>query len=119
MNFDDTKETLRGLFDTAAQKTADAVSKSGAYVERAKLRSRLNELYRQLGKAEYDAAVNGVDSMDEINALIVEITSLREEYNTVENSLRGGNMPYCPKCGRENTTGEAFCAGCGTKLSAK
>jgi|GEM_PF-465232 len=119
--FDETMETLRSAFDTAAQKTADAVSKSGSYLERAKLRSRLNEMYRQLGKAEYDAAVNGVSSMDEINALIDGITELRQAYDEVNNSLqrgnRSGNLPFCPKCGKENASGDAFCSGCGTRLS--
>ena len=118
---DETMDTLRSAFDTAAQKTADAVNRSGSYVERAKLRSRLNELYRKLGRAEYEAAIEGVDSMDEINALIDEITDLRAAYDAVESDIRGGtsrgNLKFCPKCGKENPSGDAYCSGCGTHLA--
>lgn len=117
MIIDETMDTLRSAFDKAAQKTADAVNRSGSYVQLAKLRSRLNELYRQLGKAEYDAAINGVSSMDEINGLIDEITDLRDQYAEINTGMQRGNLPFCPNCGRENAQGDAFCAGCGTKLS--
>ncbi|MBR6419407.1 MAG: zinc ribbon domain-containing protein [Oscillospiraceae bacterium] len=117
MIIDETMDTLRSAFDRAAQKTADAVNRSGAHVQLAKLRSRLNELYRLLGKAEYDAAINGVSSMDEINSLIAEITELRDRYAEINAGIQGGNLPFCPNCGRENASGDAFCAGCGTRLS--
>ena len=48
---------------------------------------------------------------------IAEITELRDRYAEINAGIQGGNLPFCPNCGRENASGDAFCAGCGTRLS--
>ena len=84
MKLDDTMNGLRSVFDTAAQRTADVLEGSKGFYERGKLRSQLNDYYRRLGRAEYEAAVNGVSSMDEINMLIQKITELRQQQLSME-----------------------------------
>ena len=116
--FDDTMNGLRSVFDSAAKRTAEAIGSSRGYVERAKLRASLNDYYRRLGKAEYEAAMNGVNSMDEINALIAKITELRQQMYAMEQnsgSQRSGTVT-CPTCGRLNSGSDGFCPGCGTRL---
>ncbi len=109
-------EGLRSAFDTATKRTADAIGNSRSYVERAKLRSKLNEAYRMLGMAEYEAAVNGVSSMEQINGLIGRITDLRNAMSEVNRSMQRVHGFYCPKCGRESTAGDIYCPACGAKL---
>ncbi len=116
MKFDDTMNGLRSVFQSAAQRTADALEGSKDFVERGKLRSQLNDYYRRLGKAEYEAAVNGVTSMDEINMLIQKITELRQQQLTMEQNLQRGGTMTCPTCGKLNAAQDTFCSGCGTKL---
>lgn len=116
MNLDDTKNGLRSVLDNAAQRTADVLEGSRTFVERGKLRSQLNDYYRRLGRAEYEAAVNGVNSMDEINMLIQKITELRQQQLNLEQSTQRGGTVTCPTCGKLNAAQDAFCPGCGTQL---
>lgn len=116
--FDETVNGLRSVIDSAAKRTSEAFSGSKNYVERAKLRSQLNDYYRRLGKAEYEAAMGGVSSMEEINAIIAKITELRQQMYAMEqnSSVQRGGTVTCPTCGRLISGGDAFCPGCGTKM---
>lgn len=116
MRNDDPMNSLRAVFDSVAQHTAGALEGTKGYVERAKLRSELNDYYRRLGKAEYEAAINGVSSMDEINALIGKITELRNSMLDMERGMQRGGTITCPTCGRLNSGDDGFCPGCGTQL---
>ncbi len=116
MKFDDTMNGLRSVFDTAAQRTADVLEGSKGFYERGKLRSQLNDYYRRLGRAEYEAAVNGVSSMDEINMLIQKITELRQQQLSMEQSSQRGGTVTCPTCGKLNSAQDSFCPGCGAQL---
>lgn len=116
MKFDDTMNGLRSVFDTAAQRTADVLEGSKGFYERGKLRSQLNDYYRRLGRAEYEAAVNGVNSMDEINMLIQKITELRQQQLQMEQNNQRGGTVTCPTCGKLNSAQDSFCPGCGAQL---
>ena len=116
MKLDDTMNGLRSVSDTAAQRTADVLEGSKGFYERGKLRSQLNDYYRRLGRAEYEAAVNGVSSMDEINMLIQKITELRQQQLSMEQSSQRGGTVTCPTCGKLNSAQDSFCPGCGAQL---
>ena len=116
MLFDETMNGLRSVLDTAAQRTAGALEGSRNVVERAKLRAALNDAYRKLGKAEYEAAVNGVASMDEINMLIGKITELRRQTLDMERGMQRGGTLTCPTCGKLNSAEDAYCPACGAQL---
>ncbi|MBR4200253.1 MAG: zinc ribbon domain-containing protein [Oscillospiraceae bacterium] len=115
---EDPMNSLRSVFDSVAQRTAGALEGTRGYVERAKLRSQLNDYYRRLGKAEYEAAMNGTSSMEEINMLMQRITDLRQQMYAMEQNAgaqRGGTVT-CPTCGKLNSAEDAFCPGCGAQL---
>ena len=117
--FEDAMNGLRSVFDSATQRTADAIGNSRSYVERARLRGQLNEAYRMLGMAEYEASINGVSSMEQINGLIGRITDLRAAMSEINRGLQRGGKPqgaFCPHCGKELNSTESFCPGCGAKL---
>ena len=142
MLFDEAMDGMRSFFDNAAQRTADTLQNSKSYVERNKLRSQLNEAYRALGKAQYEAAIVGVENMNDIHALISEITGLRQSLDEIERTLHkntpvasappqapqyaqpqytqpaqpAGPVTYCPKCGKQNPADSSFCNGCGGQL---
>ncbi len=114
--FDGTMNSLRSVFDSAAQRTAGAIESSRGFVERGKLRAQLNDYYRRLGKAEYEAAVNGVNSMEEINMLIQKISELRQQQLSMEQTTQRGGTVTCPTCGKLNSGDAAFCPACGAQL---
>ena len=116
MLFDETMGGLRSVFDTVGEHASGAFENTRGFVERTKLRGQLNELYRQLGKAEYEAAVNGVNSMKEINQLMSEITQLRQAMLSAERSMQRTGTVTCPECGKLNSSEDAFCPKCGTQL---
>ena len=107
---------LRSVLDSAAQRTAGAIEGSRNVVERAKLRASLNDAYRKLGKAEYEAAVNGVSSMEEINMLIGKITELRRQMLDMERGMQRGGTRTCPTCGKLNSADDMYCPACGAQL---
>lgn len=116
MLIDETMDGIRSMLDTAAQKTAGALESSRGYVERTKLRAQLNEAYRKLGKAEYDASVSGVNNMDEIDDLMDEISELRRAMNDTERTITRGAGVYCPTCGKQLEGDAMFCSACGTRI---
>ena len=116
MLFDETMGGLRSVLDNAAQKTAGAFEGSRNVVERAKLRASLNDAYRRLGKAEYEAAVNGVNSMEEINMLIQKITEMRRQMLDMERGMQRSGTLTCPTGGKLNSAEDAFCPACGARL---
>ena len=117
MLFDEnTMGGLRSVLDSAAQRTAGAIEGSRNVVERAKLRASLNDAYRKLGKAEYEAAVNGVSSMEEINMLIGKITELRRQMLDMERGMQRGGTRTCPTCGKLNSADDMYCPACGAQL---
>ncbi|MBP0970843.1 MAG: zinc ribbon domain-containing protein [Oscillospiraceae bacterium] len=117
MLFDEnTMGGLRSVLDSAAQRTAGAIEGSRNVVERAKLRASLNDAYRKLGKAEYEAAVNGVSSMEEINMLIGKITELRRQMLDMERGMQRGGTLTCPTCGKLNSADDMYCPACGAQL---
>ncbi len=117
MMIDDAMGGLRSVLDNATRKTADVLGNSRSYVERAKLRAQLNDAYRMLGMAEYEASVSGAASMEQINGLIGRITDLRNAMTEINRNLQHTSAASCPKCGRPNPNGDAYCSACGTKLS--
>ena len=117
MLFDEnTMGGLRSVLDSAAQRTVGAIEGSRNVVERAKLRASLNDAYRKLGKAEYEAAVNGVSSMEEINMLIGKITELRRQMLDMERGMQRGGTLTCPTCGKLNSADDMYCPACGAQL---
>ena len=93
MMIDEAMNGLRSVIDSATQRTADAIGNSRSYMERAKLRAKLNEAYRMLGMAEYEASINGVSSMEQINGLIGRITDLRAAMAEINRGIQRGGRP--------------------------
>jgi len=142
MLLDEAMDGVRSFFDNASQRTADTLRNSKSYMDRAKLRNQLNEAYRSLGKAQYEAAMLGVENMNNIHSLISEISSLRQSLDEIERNLHkstpvasappppapqyaaqqpaqaqpAGAVTYCPKCGKQNPADSSFCNGCGGQL---
>ena len=114
--FDETMNGIRGVFDMAAEKTAGAIENSKGMVERARIRAQLNEAYRKFGKASYEASINGVNTMDEINELTAQITELRQAMLSLERNMQRTGTISCPNCGKLNSSEDAFCPACGTEL---
>ncbi len=137
MLIEEAMDGIRTALDSAVQRSADTIQNSRSYMDRARLRSQLNDAYRALGKAEYEAAIVGVENMADINSMISEITALRQSLDEIERTLHKNtpvpnmqqNAPqssapgaqsgvtYCPHCGKQNPREFSFCSGCGGQLA--
>ncbi|MBR6106427.1 MAG: zinc-ribbon domain-containing protein [Oscillospiraceae bacterium] len=113
---DDNRGGIRGVFDAAAERTAGAIQGSKAMIERTRIRAQLNDAYRKYGKAAYEASVNGVDTMEELNKLSARISELRQTLLGLDRSLQKSGTITCSKCGRLNSSNDSFCPSCGTSL---
>ncbi len=112
-------DSLRDVFDTAAQKTCEAFEQSRSYMERAKLRNALNDAYRRLGKAHYSAVTGDPEAYEQERILLAEVAELRQAYVDICHVIhkeQQGAGPFCTRCGKRNVEGNRFCSDCGAKL---
>ena len=82
--------------------------------------SDLSKAYQRLGVIVYDAKKNGL-AVEEVTASCMEeIDELRtklEELNEKLNEMK--KQKVCPHCGTKNRPEQAYCGGCGSKLTVE
>lgn len=117
-NHDDTPlDTVRGLFDTAAAKTGEAIQASKLHLEKARIKNELNELYTELGKAHF-CAETGEQPMDTdpMLQMVEQIRQKRAEYEDVCTRIGASKYVPCPFCGRKNAPKNLYCTDCGAPI---
>lgn len=114
--FEQAIEEFCGVVDQAAQKTGEVLESSKEQVERIRLRNTLNEKFRQLGQAEFITAMGEADRTEEIQALLLELKTLRSQYVALCKSLHPNGGVTCEKCGRYHRNGGAYCFDCGAAM---
>ncbi len=114
--FEQAMEELCGVVDQAAQKTGEVLESSKGQVERIRLRNTLNEKFRQLGQAQFITAMGEADRTAEVQALLLEIQTLRDQYVALCKSLHPNSGMTCEKCGRYHRNGGAYCSDCGAAM---
>lgn len=114
--FEQAMEEFCGVVDQAAQKTGEALESSKGQVERIRLRNTLNDMFRQLGQAQFITAMGEADRSEEIQTLLSEIKKLRDRYVALCKSLHPNGGVTCEKCGRYHRNGGAYCSDCGAAM---
>lgn len=111
-SFDNIISGAKDIFDKASEKAGEALDYSKTQIDRSQYRVKLKEKYVELGKAYFDAQVEGADTAETMVQLIEEI----KELNTKLIETDAKKNKTCPGCGAENDGTSAFCTVCGGKL---
>ena len=83
----------------------------------AELRSKIEQLYKAIGKAVYTAHTTEADTAEEINEYIESLSALQaalEEKEETKQALR--NQKYCSSCGKGVKKDHSFCPHCGNPV---
>lgn len=83
----------------------------------AELKNKINALYSAIGKAVYKAHTEEIDTAEEINGYIEELTALKEALSEKEAERQLlTNQKTCLTCGKAVSKKNAFCPHCGANL---
>lgn len=115
-NFENLKMGAKNVFDKAVAKTGDAVNVSKGYAIKTQISSKLNDLYRQLGKAQFEHQTGEADHSDEITKLFSQIAKTRQELAEAERNFEDMTGIKCKECGHKNSSKATFCSNCGKPL---
>ena len=116
---DDTVSTAKELFETASQKTTEAVEVQKIRLAIAKKRSELSKRFETLGRAYYQTRTGQPDDeglaslSDEVKTLLDELRILKEQLAAAK------KVQVCPVCGKDNPNGSLYCNSCGAALRTK
>ncbi len=117
-----TGATLAGEFATktaenAGEKAKDVYNASKTNFKIFDLKTDVELLYKELGRAIY-AAHNGTEtSEEEIDNYLAVIDEKMAQIEALKGELEEGRAKKeCADCGKENEAGAAFCSACGAKL---
>lgn len=111
--------------DEAEKITKNVVKKTSNIINKSKINYVINEnegkvkdVMESIGKMVYSQHSKGIEfagdigeKCNQIDTLIDEINSLKEQIAEIENNV------ICDECGEYNAKGSSFCSSCGTKLS--
>ena len=117
-----TGATLAGEFATktaenAGEKAKDVYNASKMNFKIFDLKTDVELLYKELGRAIY-VAHNGTEtSEEEIDNYLAVIDEKMAQIEALKGELEEGRAKKeCADCGKENEAGAAFCSACGAKL---
>ncbi len=117
-----TGATLAGEFATktaesAGEKAKDVFNASKTNFKIFDLKTDIDLLYKELGRAIYAAHKGEETSEDEIDKYLAIIDEKMEQIEVLKDELESAKAKKeCPDCGKENEAGAAFCSACGAKL---
>ena len=114
-------DSLRGRVTDAgksiSESTKAAVQEHKLNTELKKLQDVIEDRFRMIGAAVYDAAGDPEKEMPDFSEECREIRNLYEQQVKIQaeiDRLRGA-VTRCPGCGTTYPAGDQYCPGCGTK----
>lgn len=110
--FDALKKSGKAVADKAGELTD--IAKSNIDLLNAK--SKLEDLYKALGKTAYDSA-RGKESGEDLEQMLEKIDVQLNVVNDLQNKIHELNkVKVCQSCGKKNDESASYCVNCGTKL---
>ncbi len=83
----------------------------------AEIRTKIDQLYKEIGKAVYNAHTTEADTAEEINQYVEEISALKEAMQEKEETKQAiRNQKTCPGCGKGVGKDHSFCPYCGCEV---
>lgn len=119
---------MDNIFDQITQeakKAGDFISEKAVLVKdyaiatwnAAEIRNKIDQLYKEIGKAIYEAHATGAENAEIVDEKIEELSGLKDalkEKESAKQTIR--NRKVCPACGKALMKDAVFCSYCGTKL---
>ncbi len=114
--FQDLGKTLSEAAQTVGRRTSEAAEISRLNAKLAGIRSQVDELYAQIGKAYY-ATREAQGAHEAASRLCDEIDRLNDQADTVARLIdRIKHQSRCPNCGEIQPAQSRFCASCGSRM---
>ena len=90
------------------------------YSTRTRISEELSQMYDTLGKMSYSQAMGEGIPREDITKVIDEITRLKAELVSIEETIRELNgRKLCPSCNMELQSNLMFCPYCGAKVGTE
>ncbi len=116
--FDDVTLKAKEIIDSVSKKTGEFVGVQKLRVELMDMKSKLNKLYRDLGKVVYSASIGDEDCTETVEDLIAAISIKKNEISFLQAQIdEKKNRRTCPSCKKANDVDADYCSGCGLKLT--
>ena len=103
--------------ENAGEKAKDVYNASKTNFKIFDLKTDIELLYKELGRAIYVAHSGEETSEEEIDNYLAVIDEKMAQIESLKEELESSRAKKeCPDCGKENEAGAAFCSACGAKL---
>ena len=114
---EETAVKAKDAFDVVAKKTNEVISVQKLKYNIANLNSQLSKEYETLGRLYFDTLDNAEEIAEEYKDVKLSIDNLKKQISELENELeKQTNVVNCKNCGGKNSSNNAYCSACGTKL---
>ena len=102
--------------DKAASKANEVVEYSKTQIDRAQLRSKINEKYTELGKLCYSMHESDADETGKMKIVINDIKDLENKLNEADKAVNAKKCKTCKFCNTQNDADSKFCTKCGEQI---
>lgn len=116
--FDDVVVNAKAAAAAVSKKTTSVYDVSKYRITAAEIRSDINGKLRELGAVTYKSKIHNLDMSEQIDALVLDITDLRENLDTINQHIATAkNQKKCPNCESSVPKNSQYCNICGAKLN--
>ena len=115
--FDNLRGKVTDAGKSITESTKAAVQEHKLNTELKKLQDVIEDRFRMIGAAVYDAAEDPEKEMPDFSEECREIRDLYEQQVRIQAEIvrLKGAVTRCPNCGTTYPVGDLYCPGCGTK----
>ena len=118
--FDDAVSGAKDFGSAVSKKTGQLVDAAKLKVTAADITSEINNRYKALGKAVYEARKSGADIDGIVDECVRSIDTLNERLDEVRRRIAGlKNKVICSSCGAAMDPKSIYCSRCGSRMEAK
>ncbi len=117
--FDDAVISAKGFGSAVSRKTGQLVDTAKLRVTAADISADINNRYKALGKAVYDARRDGADPEEVIAECTAAIDALHDRLDEVNRRIAElQNKLCCTSCGAVVAQKSLYCSRCGARVDA-
>jgi len=115
--FEDAVLSAKGFGSAVSKKTGQFVDITKLRVNAADINGEINNRYKALGKAVYEARKSGADISGIVEECVSGIDALHDRLDEVNRAIAElQNKVCCPSCGATMEPKSLFCSRCGARM---